>query len=133
MKRSGTLSRFAACASGAAAIEFALVAPPLFMLLIGGVEVGRAMDLHNQLRRAADVAARAVMMEPTSTVATVQSAMQAVLHVPDRSLLSVTLTRETIAGLNYVLIEASFPFTTVAPIASLTSATITVRRRAHTP
>jgi Flp pilus assembly protein TadG len=133
MKRSGTLHRFATCPSGAAAIEFALVALPLFMLLIGGVEISRAMDLHNQLRRAADVAARAVMMEPTSSVATVRSAMQAVLHVPDRSPLSVTLTRETINGLNYVLIEASFPFATLAPITSLRSATITVRRRAPSP
>lgn len=133
MKRSGTLRRFATCPSGATAIEFALVALPLFMLLIGGVEISRAMDLHNQLRRAADVAARAIMMEPTSSVATVRSAMQAVLHVPDNSPLSVTLTRETINGLNYVLIEASFPFTTFAPITSLRSATITVRRRAPSP
>jgi len=133
MMRSTILARVAACRSGVAAVEFALVALPLFMLLIGAIELGRTIDLHNQLRRASDVGARAVMMDPASSAVAIQSAMQAVMHAPNRARLSVTLTPETIDGLNYVLIEASFPYTAVAPLVSLTSTTITVRRRAPRP
>lgn len=133
MRRASILARAAKCSSGATAIEFALVAAPLFMLLIGAIEVGRAIDIHNQLRRAADVAARAIMLDPASSTAAIHSAMQKVMHAPDRSRLSLKLTPETIDGLNYILIEASFPYKAFAPLVLLSPATITVTRRTPRP
>ncbi|QDA35750.1 pilus assembly protein (plasmid) [Paracoccus liaowanqingii] len=55
------------CASGAAAIEFAMVFLTFISLLLGIVEFGRALFLRNQLAFAADIAIRHVLLNPPTT------------------------------------------------------------------
>ena len=57
---------------GAAAVEFALVAPLLFMLFLGFVDVGRAIMVKNLLTSAARDGARTATLDG-ATVAGVQS------------------------------------------------------------
>ncbi|MRX51763.1 hypothetical protein GI374_15285 [Paracoccus sp. S-4012] len=54
------------CASGAAAIEFAMIGLLVISLILGIFELGRAMFLRNQLAFAADVAARRVLLDPSA-------------------------------------------------------------------
>ncbi len=65
-KRSGLLRRSAR--RGASAVEFAIVAPVFFMLVLGMVEVGRAMMVQQVLINASRVGARqAVTLASTSS------------------------------------------------------------------
>ena len=48
-----TLRRYLASERGVAAVEFALVSPILFMLLLGGVEVGRYILVHQKVEKMA--------------------------------------------------------------------------------
>lgn len=57
------LKSFLRNANGAASIEFAMVAVPLFFLIIGTVEVGRYYGIRNNLEYAADTAQRMYALE----------------------------------------------------------------------
>lgn len=61
------LRRTFGCASGAAAIEFAMVGILVISLVLGIFEFGRVLFLHNQLAYAADVASRQVLLNPPRT------------------------------------------------------------------
>lgn len=67
MIRRAQLLRLGSCASGAAAIEFAMVSLLLICLLLGLFEFGRALFLRNQLALAADIATRQVLLDPPET------------------------------------------------------------------
>jgi Flp pilus assembly protein TadG len=50
---------------GSSAVEFAFVAPPLLLLLLGGVEVGRLVWTQSALHFAVEEAARCATADPT--------------------------------------------------------------------
>jgi Flp pilus assembly protein TadG len=54
----------AACRRGATALEFALIAPPLLMLLVGTLDVGRLLWTRAALQDAVARAARCVAVTP---------------------------------------------------------------------
>ncbi len=58
---------------GAAAVEFALVAPIFFMLVIGMIEVGRAIMVQQMLINASRVGARSAVMLSSSEEAVVSA------------------------------------------------------------
>jgi len=61
---------------GAAAVEFAIVAPLFVLLLLGMLEVGHSINITSMLANAAREGARvAVSDEPTTTTAKVNSAV----------------------------------------------------------
>ena len=57
------MSGFRRCQSGAAAIEFAIIALVLVMVCLGVIELGRALFLRNELSFAADFAARKILTD----------------------------------------------------------------------
>lgn len=67
MIRRAQLHRLVRCASGAAAIEFAMIGLLLISLLLGVFEFGHALFLRNQLALAADIATRQVLLDPPET------------------------------------------------------------------
>ena len=62
---------------GASAVEFAVVAPVLFVMLLGMVEFGRVLTVHHVLTLAARTGAREAVL-PGASCASVQSVAQAV-------------------------------------------------------
>lgn len=54
------LVRFARCRRGASAVEFAIIAVPLFLLLFGIIEFSRAMWIREAISQTAIAAARCV-------------------------------------------------------------------------
>lgn len=52
------------CRSGATAVEFALIAPILFMLLFGAIEAGRLLFVQAALHHAVSDAARCASINP---------------------------------------------------------------------
>ncbi|MFD1913041.1 TadE/TadG family type IV pilus assembly protein [Halodurantibacterium flavum] len=63
------LRRILRCGSGAAGVEFALVCVPLVALIVGIVELGRALNLRNELAYAADQGVRILLMQQGSSAA----------------------------------------------------------------
>jgi Flp pilus assembly protein TadG len=63
---------------GTALVEFALIAPLLFLLLFGIIDFGRALDYYNQVTQLAGQAARAaaVNRNPNGTAITSGSSLQ---------------------------------------------------------
>ena len=58
------VTRLARCSRGATALEFALISPPLLMLLIGTMDVGRLLWTRAALQDAVVRAARCVAVTP---------------------------------------------------------------------
>lgn len=59
----GAISRFRRDSSGAAVIEFAILAPVIFAMLLGVIQVGLSMQAQNALRSIASQTARYAVVE----------------------------------------------------------------------
>jgi len=89
---------FARQTSGAAALEFAIVAPVLIAMLIGIFNLGYAMYCGAAVRNAVQRASRVLVMTPTTTGATISASAQALLvNVPVNDL-NVSVTTETVSS-----------------------------------
>jgi Flp pilus assembly protein TadG len=62
--------------TGGAAIEFAIVGPVLFTLLLGGVDVGRMFYVRQGLEYATEQAARYYMLNPSAASSAVTTYLQ---------------------------------------------------------
>ena len=61
---------------GAAAVEFALIAVPLILLMIGTVDFGRVLYTRNNMIAAADVGARVILLDNAAPDAKVEDEVQ---------------------------------------------------------
>ena len=129
MMKRAWLRKFFRCQSGVTAVEFALIAPPFLLIILGALEYGRALNLENQVRRVADVGARALLIDKNATATDLKAQMTPVMKVKDASLLNVALQIETIDGVQYSTIDVTYPFDAVLPLIVGNSRTISVRRR----
>lgn len=68
--------RFAADERGASAVEFALIAPLLVIVLFGVFQVGWALHCASSVRYALEESARALSIDPDLTAGEVQAAMR---------------------------------------------------------
>lgn len=83
--------RFMRDSSGAAALEFALIATPLLMFTFGIIEIGRLLFMQQQLTYATDAAARQLYIAPNTPSATLSSAIVDDLFLGDPLRLTVTV------------------------------------------
>ncbi|HLP68306.1 MAG TPA: TadE/TadG family type IV pilus assembly protein [Rhizobium sp.] len=130
------LGRARRCQSGATAVEFALVGLPLFLLILGVVEFGRAFFLQNDLSYAADVAARQVLigqvgpsLSETDATTMLDDAVRANFRSGDPALLQVSTARETVNGSDFRVLTLRYPFTFLLPDLIDTPITIGLSRR----
>lgn len=91
------LRSFLRDSSGAAALEFALLATPLLMFTFGITEIGRALFLQQQLSFAADAAARELYIVPDIASATLSTQIVDSLFLGDPARLTVTIGEATAA------------------------------------
>lgn len=59
--------RLSSCEIGSAAAEFALIALPMLLLILGTIEFGRGLYLYNRISYAVDRAVRIGITQPGST------------------------------------------------------------------
>lgn len=88
------ISWFARCTSGVAAVEFALIAPMMFMLFVGSVEFSQAITVDRRVTQVASSTADLVARERTITTSDADGIMDIVDHLMapyDPSLLKLTL------------------------------------------
>ena len=75
---------------GATVVEFALVAPPFFLLLLGGIEFSRANVILNTMENAAYAGARRGIV-PGATAADCEDAAQNILNIIRVNTASITI------------------------------------------
>jgi Flp pilus assembly protein TadG len=103
---------------GAAAVEFAIVAPLFFLMVFGMIEFGRAIMVQQVLTNASREGARvAVLDSPTPTATVVRNTVTTYLHNAGISGTTVTINpaEPTTAGYGEsVTVNVSVPFTSVS-------------------
>jgi len=90
--------RAAACEAGTSAVEFALVAPVMIMLLLGIMQFGWMQHRLSSVRSAMERANRALLINPELTQAAAQAIVTNHLDATANTDVTITLTTETIAA-----------------------------------
>jgi len=100
---------------GAAAVEFALTAPVLFLLVFGMIEVGRALMVQHLLTNAARDGARAAILDG-ATVSAVESQVTSYLSGSSVSGSTVTVSPDPLTSADIgdpVSVNVQVPFDSV--------------------
>jgi hypothetical protein len=101
MRPHARFQRISCCASGTAAIEFAMVGILVVSLVLGIFEFGRALLVRNQLAYAADVSTRQILLNPPRTVhdlERLESTIRSLMTV-DQSGLEIELDLPSVDGI----------------------------------
>lgn len=117
------------CERGVAAVEFAIVSMLFFILLFGGIEMGRTFYVKNQLSYLADQATRAVIINSTVTDATLTSNIRDQFTAGDPTQLTVTILSETVAGTEYRVVQVDYAMDLLIPSLMPSTFSLNVDRR----
>jgi len=101
--------------SGAAALEFALLAPLLFAFLFGTFELGWAMHCGASVRFAIEQASRALIIDPNTSASQIQATAQARLTGLPIDGLSVSLANENVSGEPIVRVSWQYSYSMALP------------------
>jgi hypothetical protein len=115
----GLLRTFRRSERGTALVEFALIAPLLFLLLFGIIDFGRALDYYNQVTQLAGQGARAAAVNmnpdglttPTATSIQSQLATQYTAQPELKSGIVVCITRIPTKVGDPVTVKVTYHFT----------------------
>ncbi len=131
MRRLRTL---AADARGAAVIEFAILAPVLFTILLGIFEMGRMFYVRQALEYATEAAARYYMLNPTTASSNVTTTLQNAMAGGMGSGVSVSYADTTScngnASVTCTLITATYTYTPAAGFLPLGTQSLTAKAQA---
>jgi Flp pilus assembly protein TadG len=98
---------------GLAALEFALIAGALAMVILATLEFGRALAARNEMSYALGRVSREVNLDPTTTTETIVDQLESHLARYDTAALDVEITE--VSGTSFMEISVRFPFRTVLP------------------
>jgi Flp pilus assembly protein TadG len=113
---------------GTEAIVFAVVGLLFFALLLGSIELGRAMWMRNSLQFAAEEAARWALVQSSQNPTNVQNFARARL-TSSPATATVTATYQTVSGVTYVVVTLTQVFTPVTTLVSTGIITVTGQAR----
>lgn len=99
------------------------------MLIVGGIDVGRALYVKNQLSFLADEAARDVMFEPYVSEAEIISRLSSDFSAGDPTQLGLSVSYQVFANVDFRVIEIAYPMDTFIPYLTSSTLTLTVSRR----
>ena len=115
--------RLRPCQSGAAAIEFAIIAQVMIFASLGVIEFGRGLYVRNQLSYVADFAARKILIGIADGELEAQIREEFHGGAPER--LEITLPPE---DNGFRAVQLSYPVTLLIPAFAANSFTISVVR-----
>lgn len=103
-------------ARGATAVEFALVAPVFLIFVLGIMDFGRLFWVKNLMQYGADKTARYAMVNPSVAATTLEDYADA--EIGDMFTgITFEVTTETIDGVEYRTVSASYTFSFFMPLA----------------
>lgn len=111
-RQGNPLKRFGRETSGAAMVEFAIIAPLLFVLIFGIIDFGRVFFLYNNLTNAAREGARlgAVLQESGGgNIAVIEAAVKSKINADATTInnATYTVTYQTVSGTRTVRVRIS--------------------------
>lgn len=119
---------------GAAAVEFAFVAPAFLMLTFGGIEIGRAMFLKASMQYAVEEAARYAMINTSATNTQIQNYAKGSLFFTSQvNGMTIVSSSQTVSGVTYVTITATYAFQSLAPYLPFNVSGGTLNAKARVP
>ena len=136
MHRQGVrgLTRFWRDRRGGAAIEFAILAPVLFTVMLGIVEMGRMFYVRQSLEYATEQAARYYMLNPTTDSGTVTTYLQGQMAGGMGTNISVgyvdTASCNGNSSVTCTMITATYTFTFVAAFLGLSNIVMNAKAQA---
>jgi len=99
--------RFVRDASGASALEFALISPALILLIVGGFQLAWTMHCAATVRWALELNARNLLLQPTESASTLKAAMVSTISGKAKADdLTVTITTDS-SGPSPMLVATS--------------------------
>ena len=101
--------------AGALSAEFAIVGTVLVSAVIGMIEIGRVVQINNDLSYAADRAARRVMIDRAATTSDIEATARAAFDAPNEELMTATVQDSTVDGEPVRTITLSYPVTMMFP------------------
>jgi Flp pilus assembly protein TadG len=110
------MRRFLSGSRGATAVEFALVALPFVILMLGLIEFGRALHIRNGMDNAADRAQRQIILDAAATSSSLTTSARATFLAGDPGKLLVVLSEGTSGSTTYRIVELSYTMTLLVPI-----------------
>jgi Flp pilus assembly protein TadG len=129
VSRSPAPSLFGRCASGAAAIEFAILMPVLVLFIVGTFAVSWAIHGVSSVNYALEQTSRMLQLDRTVSVSSLQSAINAKLASLGKQQVTLTLTHEAPAGdTDIAHVTARYDFPVRVPL--LTTWSLTFQRTA---
>jgi Flp pilus assembly protein TadG len=102
--------RFGRCRKGAAAVEFALVAPTLFIVLMGLFEFGLFAWNRHSLEHATEETARVVMMKTAISDTQVAAEIKARASSIPADEISASVTQETVGTTTFVTMSVAYTY-----------------------
>lgn len=114
---------------GVAAVEFAFVFPVMLLFVIGIIECGRAVWTNYSLQTAAEDTARYVIANQKATDTQISTYLSGRLDLLNPTDLTISVTRDTVTGVNFVAVSAAYSFTVAANIVPLGSFSLIGRTR----
>lgn len=114
---------------GGAAVEFAFIFPVFLLLVLGILEFGRAIWTNYSLQNAVEDTTRYVLANPTVTDTLIVNRVADKLELIDMSKVTVTVTRESVSGVNFVAVTATYAFSTLEMLLPVGSFSLLGRSR----
>ena len=124
-----TLLRHLADERGAAAVEFALIAVPLILLMIGTVDFGRVLYTRNNMIAAADVGARVILLDNDASASAVTDAAKRHFLAAPADELSVSLGTASGNGVDFRTISLEHEIELITPLIVVSRITLDHTRR----
>lgn len=109
--------------SGVAALEYALALPVLLMVVLGIIEIGRALAVRNEISHALGRTTRVVHLNPSTTPEQIEASLEDYLPNYDTEL-EVSITE--ISGTSFMEISVQFPFEISIPFAPISEVNLSV-------
>lgn len=123
------MRRFLSGSRGATAVEFALVALPFVILMLGLIEFGRALHIRNGLDNAADRAQRQIIIDAAATSTSLTASARATFLAGDANKLLVVLSEGTSGSTTYRTVDLSYTMTLLVPIPMSGDVVLTTSRK----
>ena len=128
------LARLSADRRGGAIIEFAILGPVLFTMLLGAIDVGRMFYVRQSLEYATEQAARYYSLNPTSATSTITTYLQGQMVGGMGGSVTVGYTDTTNCNSNSAvtctLITANYTFAFIAGYLGMGSKTLRAKSQA---
>jgi Flp pilus assembly protein TadG len=103
------------CRAGSTSVEFAIICTMLVLVTFGVIELGRGLNVRNQLSQAADYGARKILINSQISDSALVSEIRSAFVATAPTLLQVTIGTETVGGLQFRTVTLSYPFTLLIP------------------